>query len=147
MTTHTCDYRILYRDTDTMGVLYYGRYLELFELGRTEWQRAEGLKYREMEKLDGLMFPVIEAGCQYQRPLPFDELAVISTQVATWTPTRLGFSHEIHRSSDGILCATGFVTLGCVRSSDWRPKAMPPRYLELLGAKFADLRVKNRLSS
>ena len=102
MTTHTCEYRILYRDTDTMGVLYYGRYLELFELGRTEWQRAEGLKYREMEKLDGLMFPVIEAGCQYHQPLPFDELAIISTQVATWSPARLGFSHEIHRQSLGI---------------------------------------------
>ena len=41
--TSRSQYRILYADTDMMGVVYYGNYGRLYEMGRTEMIREMGL--------------------------------------------------------------------------------------------------------
>ena len=68
-----------------MRVLYYGRYLELFEMGRTEFCRAEDFSYAGMENELGLGMPVTEAWVRYRQPIRFDEVAVIRTRVIAWT--------------------------------------------------------------
>ncbi|MBC8329066.1 MAG: acyl-CoA thioesterase [Planctomycetes bacterium] len=132
MASHLTEYRILYRDTDSMGVLYYGRYLELFELGRTEWLRDAGLRYRDMEQNEGRMLPVTQAECRYLAPIRFDVLAQIHTAVHGWTSSTLSFSHEIYDSESGVLCATGGVELGCVGMEDWKPTRLPEVYRQLM---------------
>ncbi len=42
-----CNTRVRYGETDQMGVAYYGRYLDWFEMGRTELCRAYGKTYRD----------------------------------------------------------------------------------------------------
>jgi acyl-CoA thioester hydrolase len=37
---HTAQVRVLYADTDKMGIVYNGNYLTYFEIGRTELLRA-----------------------------------------------------------------------------------------------------------
>ncbi len=145
MESHRTEYRILYRDTDSMGVLYYGRYLELFELGRTEWLRDEGLRYRDMEEQEGRMLPVIRAECHYQAPLRFDALAQIHTVVYGWTLSTLSFRHEVYDAESGVLCATGGVELGCVGVQNWKPTRLPGPYRELMERKAPEARYR-RLS-
>ena len=41
-----------------MGVVYYANYFVWFEVGRTDWLRALGWTYREMEH-EGIILPVI----------------------------------------------------------------------------------------
>lgn len=132
MEGHLTHYRVLYRDTDSMGVLYYGRYFELFELGRTEWLRDEGLRYRDMERDLGLILPVTRAECHYRGPLHFDDLAEVRTVVHGWTTSTLSFAHEIHSNESGRLCAAGRVELGCVTRAEWRPSRLPAAYSEML---------------
>ena len=36
MLSHQTPYRVIYGDTDNMGVAYYANYLRWFEIGRTE---------------------------------------------------------------------------------------------------------------
>lgn len=129
-----------------MGVLYYARYFELLELGRTEWQRDEGLHYAQVESEMGLMLPVITAECSYRMPLRFDDLALIETTVDAWSPTTLSFASKVYRTSDQLkqdgeqglvdpleeLCAEGRVVLGCISKDNWRPSRLPQKYLELL---------------
>ena len=38
------DIRVIYGDTDQMGVVYYGNYLRYLEAGRTEYLRAVGIR-------------------------------------------------------------------------------------------------------
>ena len=52
--------RVIYGDTDQMGVVYYANYFRYFEASRSEYFRARGGDYAQMEK-QGLMLPVIEA--------------------------------------------------------------------------------------
>ena len=43
-------YRVIYGDTDQMGVVYYANYLRWFESGRSELLRQIGLPYVKIEE-------------------------------------------------------------------------------------------------
>lgn len=40
--------RVIYADTDQMGVVYHSNYLRYFEIGRTELLRELGISYKDM---------------------------------------------------------------------------------------------------
>ena len=46
---HETVLRVRYSETDKMGIVYYANYLVWFEIGRTEYCRARGFSYRDME--------------------------------------------------------------------------------------------------
>ncbi|HZD41108.1 MAG TPA: thioesterase family protein, partial [Terriglobales bacterium] len=73
-------YRVLYGDTDKMGVVYYGNYLRWFEKGRGEFLRQLGIPYLSVEQR-GIHFPVIEVACRYFRSARYDDLITIETQL------------------------------------------------------------------
>lgn len=98
--------RVTYRMTDQMGVVYYGNYLEMFEMGRVELLRGCGVSYREMEE-DGYMLPVTHAACDYLASAKYDDLLEIPTRVATLTRAKIHFGYEIRRKADGLLIARG----------------------------------------
>ncbi|MDP6964157.1 MAG: thioesterase family protein [Planctomycetota bacterium] len=125
------EYRLLYRDVDQMGVLYYARYLELFELGRTEWVRAQGFSYRDMEEKLGLMLPVTYASCKYHSSLYFDDVALIRTTIAAWSSTTVRYNYEVFEKSEMRLCATGEVELGCLTKDSHSPAPLPKSLIEV----------------
>ena len=63
--------RSRYGETDKMGYVYYGRYLEYFEVARTEMIRSFGFSYRELED-KGVMLPVIHSELEYKQPIHYD---------------------------------------------------------------------------
>ena len=58
--------RVRYAETDQMGVVYYANYLIWMEVGRVEFCRAQGIRYRDME--DRRRHPA--GGGRGQLPLP-----------------------------------------------------------------------------
>lgn len=74
--SYTHQLRSRYGETDQMGYVYYGRYLEYFEEARTEMIRSLGLPYAELEK-KGVMLPVIHTEVDYKAPVFYDELMSI----------------------------------------------------------------------
>ena len=42
--------RVEYHHTDQMGIVHHSNYIKFFEAARTEWLRAAGLTYAEMER-------------------------------------------------------------------------------------------------
>ena len=99
--------RVRYADVDRMGVAYYARYLEWFEVGRTEWLRHLGRSYRQMEE-EGLYLPVVEVYCRYLCPARYDDLIVVTTSVEGTPRATLKLSHRISRQADGELLAEGY---------------------------------------
>ena len=138
MTVRQAHYRILYRDIDSMGYLYYGRYLALYELGRVEWMRAEGWSYRDFEQQTGLMLPVTQSWCRHHRPLLYDDLAEIHTWIDAWSHATVRFGHEVFRDGGRERCATGAVELGCIDRAQRRPARLPPGFQEVLARVAAD---------
>jgi acyl-CoA thioester hydrolase len=60
-------YRIIYADTDQMGVVYHSNYFKFFEMCRGEMMRENNLSYKEVED-KGFMLPIIESHCEYKLP-------------------------------------------------------------------------------
>ena len=125
--THDTTYRIRYSDTDTMGVVYYGNYMRLFEIGRTELLRAAGIAYATFEA-EGLYLPVLEAHAQYHAPARYDDEIVITT---TYTPSLsvvLELHYRVHR--DGVTLVTGWTRHTFVSAATFRPGRQPRRFVE-----------------
>ncbi len=125
-------YRVIYGDTDCGGVVYYGQYLRLFEIGRTELLRQNGLTYREIETKEGLILPVVETYVRYRRPARYDDLLQIETKMTSLHPYKVQFNYWIYREKE--LIAAGF-TVHAPVNQEGRLVKFPPeiyRRLELL---------------
>ncbi len=106
-------YRVIYGDTDQMGVAYYANYLRWFEMGRTELLRQIGLPYISIEE-KGLRFPVIEVSCRYFRPARYDEAIIIETNLTSLGRASLSFHYKIYRKEDESRIASGWTKHACV---------------------------------
>ena len=125
-------HRVLYGDTDQMGVVYYANYLRFFEGARNEWIRALGIPYGEIEAR-GIMLPVYEASVQYLRPAKYDDLLDIKL-VVTHTRVKIRFEYKVHRSSSDEVLALGHTVHVCV-GKDGKPTRAPDWLLKALEGK------------
>jgi len=122
--------RVRYAETDKMGVVYHSNYLIWFEIGRTDWLRATGVTYRELEAEDGIQWPVIEAHCEYRQGARYDDDVEIKTRAKKLSAVRVQFDYEATRRQDGVLLATGH-TVHATVDRDGRPVRMPERVKDL----------------
>ncbi len=126
MLTSCCietQHRIRYADTDQMGVVYYGNYAVFYEIGRTELMRNLGISYTEIEK-SGIFMPVIELNSKYIRPLLYDDLITIRTELLDIPSASITFHHEIF-NGQGSLCNKGMVKLGFLNRETQKPTKIP----------------------
>jgi len=130
MLKNRTSYRVIYGDTDQMGVSYYANYLRWFEMGRTEFMRQAGMPYVTVEK-EGLFFPVVEVHCNYRQPARFDDLLDIETTIGARERASLRFDYRVLHAGDSRLLATGWTRHACVNRSG-RPTRLPQEYAQLL---------------
>lgn len=121
--------RVIYGDTDQMGVVYYANYLRYFEAGRNEFIRAKGLRYRDFEEAHHLWLPVVEAGVTYKSPARYDDLITLETALVEARRASARFGYRLLRGEE--LLATGFTVHACV-DVDGRLQRMPKELLERL---------------
>jgi acyl-CoA thioester hydrolase len=111
--TNVTSYRVIYGDTDQMGVVYYANYLRWFERGRSEFLRQIGLPYTTIEA-QGYHFPVIEVSCRYNQSARYDDMVRIETELAELGRASLSFNYRIWREADECLLATGSTKHACL---------------------------------
>lgn len=132
MKSHETRLRVRYAETDQMGVAYYANYLIWMELGRVEYCRAAGLRYRDMERDDGVLLAVAEANCRYLAPARYDDEIIVKTWVERAHPKMIQFAYEMRHAGDGRLIATGF-TKHVFCDTEMRPCRLPAKYHRLFG--------------
>jgi len=117
LTQHTIQIRVRYDECDPMGFLHHSRYLQYFEIGRTELLRASGGNYRSME-LSGQMVVVVRVECDYRKPLRYDDLVDLTTQVSQVTAGKIVHQYTLERLNpprgDSELIAQAKVVLAVV---------------------------------
>lgn len=126
--------RIRYGETDQMGYVYYGRYAEFFEIGRTELMRALGMTYRELESR-GILLPVVKMHVKYIRPVAYDELITIRTTLRTLPTARIAFHYEIFNEAGDFLNEAE-VQLVFTDSVSRKPVRPPKDLIEALSPFF-----------
>ena len=123
--------RVRYAETDKMGVVYHANYLIWFEIGRTEYCRARGFSYRDMEESENAFLVVAESYCRYKAPAYYDDILVVRTHVTELRRRSLRFGYEIIREADGVVIAEG-ETGHVVTDERGRVRSMPTGFAELL---------------
>ncbi len=108
-------YRVIYGDTDSGGVMYNANYLRLVEIGRTELMRNWAIPYSEMEQ-QGIILPVTESYLRYKAPARYDDLITITTSLVEIKFVSLRFHYQIIRREEGRdrLLAKGFTNHACI---------------------------------
>jgi acyl-CoA thioester hydrolase len=125
---NTAKLRVIYGDTDQMGVVYYANYFRYFEFARSELFRARGGSYVTMER-DGFALPVVEASCHYKASARYDDLIAIDTRVELRRAS-MSFTYEIRRDGEPQLLATGKTVHACIKEG--RPVRLPDGVIKLL---------------
>ena len=127
----TSTYRVIYGDTDQMGVVYYANYLRFFEIGRNEWIRASGMPYGRFEE-QGMMLPVAEAACSYRASARYDDLIEIDCWCDALGRASVGFAYRIRRGE--TVLATGRTKHAVLGTDDGRLKPWPKALYHALDA-------------
>jgi acyl-CoA thioester hydrolase len=128
---HRTTLRVRYADTDQMGIVYNGKYLEYFEVGRTELLRSLGFPYVECEK-SGFRLPLVEAHCRYMQPAVYDDLIAIESRVQHFNSPRLRIEYSVTRDADGVLLCTGYTVHAFVNIVTGKPIRPPQHFLSAI---------------
>lgn len=126
--------RVRYADTDKMNFVYYGKYLEYFEVGRTELIRYLGVSYKDIEE-NGVMLPVSECTIRYHRPARYDDLLTIKTSIPEIPEVKLITNYEIYNERQEKLIS-GTVILPFVDTKTLKITRIPEKIKELFKNKW-----------
>lgn len=99
--------RVIYADTDAMGVVYHTNYIRWFEIGRTELMRDMGVVYAELEK-QGYHLPVTELYCHYNSPARYDQVVRVETRISFMRRASIRFEYEVWDQPREKLLVEGF---------------------------------------
>ena len=92
--------RVRYAETDQMGVVYHANYLIWCEIGRTEFIRALGGSYAEMER-QGIMLAVTEVTMRMHASARYDDLVRVTTRLRAVRSRAVEFTYDIARDGSG----------------------------------------------
>jgi acyl-CoA thioester hydrolase len=130
MLSHDTQYRVCYGDTDRMGVMYYGHYPRLYEIGRTDLIRIVWKSYREVEE-SGIILPVRLLTAVYHKPALYDEVLTIRTIIKDIPKVKFRLYSEIYNEK-GELINEGEVTLGFIDAATGKPRRAPEEFTKIL---------------
>lgn len=131
MEWHETEIRVRYAETDQMGIVHHSNYLVWFELGRSEFCRARGFSYKEMEEVDNALMVVAEAYCRYKSPAYYEDVLTIRTKLEEMRSRSIRFVYEVVRASDNAFLAEG-ETLHLVTDKNKKVRSLPQQYKEKL---------------
>jgi acyl-CoA thioester hydrolase len=130
--------RVLYADTDQLGIVYHASYLRYMELGRVELIRGAGLPYTRMES-QGLALPLTEINVRYRSPALYDDQMTICVGLGLVSRVRVHFDYRIVVAAgdrEGLAADVEILTAqtrhACVARETGRPARMPAAVYDVL---------------
>lgn len=141
MAVHRYEHRVIFGDTDALGIVYYANYFRYFELVRSEWFRDFYKSPTQMIADDNFMI-VVKAHANYHCPAVYDDVLVIES----WVPrdmirgASLRFEYDILRKSDMKLLVNGYTT-HTFTDAKGRLKRTPKPFTEALKTLAEDRRI------
>ncbi|MFT4048977.1 MAG: thioesterase family protein [Solirubrobacterales bacterium] len=128
--TITTTLRVRYADCDAQGIIFNGRWFELFDTAMTEFWRETIGGYEHLPRSFNVETVVAETGARFRGAGRFDD----EITFAITTP-RIGDSSlrvEIDASKDGQLLAEGFIEYVFVDGQTFAPTAIPEMVRNML---------------
>ncbi len=128
---HVADVRVIFDDTDAMGIAYYATYLRWFEIGRIELLRRSGATYQDLMER-GFHLPVVEASARYLRPARYDDQVRILAEVRETGGASITFGYRLE-DHGGNVFAEG-ATRHAFTDASGKVRRAPAGFGKLLGS-------------
>ena len=125
--------KVRYCETDQMGLVHHGSYINYFEEARISWISNLGFSYSEMEK-SGIILPVSKLNVSYLRPAYFDDDLVVNVELAELPTSRLIFNYTIKNKDEVVV--TGITVLAFLNKETKKPVKCPDYMLEKVTPLF-----------
>ena len=132
---HETKIRVRYKDTDQMGVVYYGNYFTFFEVARSELMRDRGFAYAAVER-QGFRLAVIEADACYLGNVGYDHEITVYSRALFPGRARVRFEYEVFDDA-GRRLVTGHTLHACITPSG-RAGRLPVELLACLDSGEAE---------
>jgi acyl-CoA thioester hydrolase len=113
---HDVEFRVRYAETDQMGVVYHANYLVWCEVGRTDFIRACGMSYADIERA-GVRLAVSELSARFHGAARYDDLIRVRTTLADVRSRGITFDYVITRVEAGDKLVSARTSLVSVDSS------------------------------
>jgi acyl-CoA thioester hydrolase len=140
----TAKARILYADTDKMGIAYHAAYLRYMELGRVEFIRASGMPYTHMER-QGLALPLTDVAVRYRSPAHYDDHMTVCVGLSLLTRVRVHFDYRFVVAAgdregldQDVEILTAQTRHACVRIAEGTPQRLPPAVYDVLRSCYTE---------
>lgn len=129
MTEHCLQNKIYYHDTDCGGVVYYSKYLEHLEEGRTEMLITKGINVTEYLVKD-FMFVIAHIDVKYKASAHHGDIIKIYSSIDKVGNTSIHFSQTIKRD-DTVLVQAQTVWV-YVDKKTLKPVPVPDEFRKLI---------------
>tara|TARA_B100001027_G_scaffold53014_1_gene35451 strand:- start:5180 stop:5584 length:405 start_codon:yes stop_codon:yes gene_type:complete len=125
--------KVRYCETDQMGIVHHGSYINYFEQSRIEWIKKNGFSYAELE-MSGLILPVSRLNISYLSPAFFDDELTIETELTEAPSSKLIFNYLVLRNNLAITKAQ--TILAFVNKHSKKPMKCPKEIYDKLSSLF-----------
>jgi acyl-CoA thioester hydrolase len=130
---HDVEFRVRYAETDQMGVVYHTNYLIWCEVGRTDFIRARGMSYADMER-SGVGLAVSELSARFHSAARYDDMIRVRTTLADIRSRGITFDYVITRVETGQRLVTARTSLVSIDASG-KPTPLPTSMRQLFDSE------------
>ncbi len=125
-------HRILYADTDAMGIVYNGAYFRFFERARDEYLRQRGTPYSQIEAR-GFSTPLTEAFAHYYSSFHYDDMISMECWVSQIKRASFRFEYRLFLAEKPEETkVAGYTTLAVLDRAAQKVAKIPDWLLALL---------------
>lgn len=127
---HSIEFRVRYAETDQMQVVYHANYLVWCEIGRTEFIRALGTPYADLER-GNVTLAVVEANMRFHSAARYDNVIRVTTTVSDVRSRTITFDYLIANAETGERFVTASTKLASL-TRESRLTTLPDNLRKLL---------------
>ncbi len=99
----TSEIRVRFTETDPLGIVWHGNYIQYFEDGREAFGREHGISYLE-QKANGYTSPIVKSSCEHKLPLHYGDVATIKTTFIPSRAAKMIFQYRIFDPKGRVVC-------------------------------------------
>lgn len=135
MLSYKSEIRVRFCETDKMQFLHHAKYVEYFEVARTELLRHYGLPYKWIED-NGYEMPVMEISVKYKNAAFYDEIIVVEATIKEYRNPKVRIEYKAYKKDTDVICAEGFSDLAFIKMETKKAARPPQFYLDAVKKFF-----------
>lgn len=101
--SYTTEIRVRFTETDPLGIVWHGNYIQYFEDGREAFGREHGISYLD-QKAYGYSSPIVKSSCEHKLPLKYGDVATIKTTFVPSRAAKMIFRYKIYNAEGKVVC-------------------------------------------